>query len=124
MLYKYSAKSGQQNKKHMQNIKNIWRFSILRRENMEYRDLTFEELKKDFKLVKRKKSAVHDDIDSNVIIKAYDEISYPLFMPSHSSFNEGIFLEQLKIAKASQFFKIGNIEKYRLSFPRTFSKIS
>ena len=91
---------------------------------MEYRDLTFEEFKKDFKSVKRKKSAVHDDFDNNVIIKAYDEISYPLFMPSDSSFNEGIFLEQLKIAKASQFFKIGNIEKYRLSFPGTFSKIS
>ena len=32
-----------------------------------------------------------DDIDSNVIIKVYDEISYPIFMIFHSSFNESIF---------------------------------
>ena len=46
--------------------------------NMEYRDLTFEEFQKAFKLVKCNKAARHDDIDSNVIIKIYDEISYPL----------------------------------------------
>ena len=57
--------------------------------NMEYRDLTFEEFEKAFKSVERHKAAVQDDIDSNVIIKFYDEISYPLFMIFHSSFNEG-----------------------------------
>ena len=29
----------------------------------------------------------------------------------HSSFNEGIFLEQLKVAKVSPIFKYGNIEE-------------
>ena len=38
--------------------------------NMEYRDLTFEKFEKAFKLVKRKKAAGHNNIDSNVIIKA------------------------------------------------------
>ena len=47
---------------------------------MEHKDLTFEEFEKAFKSVKHNKAAGHDDIDSNVIIKVYDEISYPLFM--------------------------------------------
>ena len=53
----------------------------------------------------------HNDIDSNVIIKVYDEISYPLFMIFHSSFNDYIFAEQLKFAKVSLIFKVGNIEE-------------
>ena len=61
--------------------------------NMKYRDLTFGEFEKAFKSVKRNKAARHNYIDSNVIIKVYDEISYPLFMIFHSSFNEGIFPE-------------------------------
>ena len=79
-------------------------------ENMEYKDLTFEEFEKAFKSVKYK-AAGHADIDSNVIIKVYDENSYPFFMNFHSSFNEGIFLEQLKVAKVSPIFKYGNIEE-------------
>ena len=51
---------------------------------MEYRDLTFEESEKAFKSVKHNKAAEPDDIDSNVIIKVYDEISYPLFMIFHN----------------------------------------
>ena len=78
---------------------------------MEYRDLTFEEFEKAFKSVERHKAAVQDDIDSNVIIKFYDEISYPLFMIFHSSFNEGIFPEQRKVTKVSPIFKVGNIEE-------------
>ena len=54
--------------------------------NMEHKNLPFGEFEKAFKLVKHNKAAGHDDIDSNVIIKVYDEISYPLFMIFHSSF--------------------------------------
>ena len=78
---------------------------------MEHKDLTFEESEKSFKSIKHNKAAGHDDIDSNVIIKVYDEISYPLFMIFHSSFNEGIFPEQLKVAKVSPIFKVSNIEE-------------
>ena len=67
--------------------------------NMEYKDLTFEEFEKTFKPVKHNKAAGHDNINSNVITKVYDKISYSLFMIFHSSFNEGIFPEQLKVAK-------------------------
>ena len=78
---------------------------------MEYRDLTFEEFEKAFKSVERHKAAVQDDIDSNVIIKFYDEISYPLFMIFHSSFNEGIFPDKLKVAKFSPVFEVVNMKQ-------------
>ena len=78
---------------------------------MEYRDLTFEEFEKAFKSVKRNKAAGHDDIDSNVIIKVYDEIIYPLFKIFHSLFNGGIFPEQLKVAKICPIFKVCSIEE-------------
>ena len=68
------------------------------------KDLTFEEFEKASKSVKHNKTAGHDDIDNKVIIKVYDEISYPLFMIFHSSFNEGIFLEQLKFSKFKSFY--------------------
>ena len=73
---------------------------------MEYRKLTFEEFEKAFKSVKHSKAAWHDNIDSKVVISVYGETSYPLFM-----INEGIFPEQLKVAKVSPVFKAGNIEK-------------
>ena len=41
--------------------------------NIEYRDFTFEEFEKAFKSVKRNKTAGHDDINSNITIKIYDE---------------------------------------------------
>ena len=43
--------------------------------NIEQKDLTFEQFEKAFKSVKDNKAAGHDDIDSNVIIKVYNEIS-------------------------------------------------
>ena len=95
--------------------------------NIEHKDLTFQQFEKAFKSAKHNKAAGHDDIDSNVIIKVYDEISYPLFMIFHSSFNEGIFPEQLKVAKVSPIFKVGNIEErgnYRpISVFPIFSKV-
>ena len=66
---------------------------------------------KDFKPVKHNKTAGYDDIDRNFMIKVYDKISYPLFMNFHISYNEGIFPEQLKVAKVSPTFKVNNIEE-------------
>ena len=95
--------------------------------NIEHKDLTFEQFEKAFKSVKYNKAAGHDDIDSNVIIKVYNEISHPLFMIFHSLFHEGIFPEQLKVAKVSPIFKVGNIEErgnYRpISVFPIFSKV-
>ena len=79
--------------------------------NMDHKDLTFEEFEKAYKSVTHNNAAGHDKIDSNVIIKLYDEISYPLFMIFHSSFKERIFPEQLKVAKVSPNYKVGNIEE-------------
>ena len=39
----------------------------------------------------------------------YHKISYPLFLIFHSSFNKGIFPEQLKVAKVSPISEVGNI---------------
>ena len=75
------------------------------------RTLLLRTLQKAFNSVKHNKAAGHDDIDSNVKIKIYDEISYPLFMIFHNSLNEGIFPEQLKVAKVSPIFKVGNIKE-------------
>ena len=57
------------------------------------------------------KTVLHNDIDSNVIIKVCDEISHPLFMIFHSSFNEGIFPGQLKVSKVSLIFKAYSIKE-------------
>ena len=95
--------------------------------NMEYRDLSFKKFEKAFKSVKHNKAAGHGIIDNNVIIKVYGEISYPLFMIFHSSFNESIFSEQLKVAKVSPIFEAGKIEEignYRpISVLPIFSKV-
>ena len=78
---------------------------------MEYKDLTSEEFEKALKSVKHNRAAGYDDTDSNVIIKVYDKISYPLFMIFHSWFNEGNFPEQQKVTKVSPIFIVGNIEE-------------
>ena len=109
---KYFTNVGPNLVSNMQNIfKPFEDFLFPVEKNMKYRDLTFEQFEKAFKSIKRNKAARHDDIDNNVIIKVYDEISYPLFMIFHSSFNESIFPEQLKVAKVSPIFKVGNIEE-------------
>ena len=111
-LNKYFTNVGPNLVSKIQNTSKIFEdFLFPIQKNMEHKDLTFEEFEKAFKLVKHNKAAGHDDIDSNVIIKVYDEISYPLFMIFHSSFNEGIFPKQLKVAKVSPIFKVGNIEE-------------
>ena len=76
---------------------------------MEY--LTFEEFEKAFKSVNHNKTTRHDDIDSNVITKVSNEISYSLFMIFHSSFNEGIFAEQLKLQKFLLSLKLTALKK-------------
>ena len=112
----------------IQNIsKTLEDFLFPVQKNMEYKYLTFEEFEKAFKSVKHNKAARHNDIDSNIIIKVFDETIYPLFMIFHSSFNEGIFPEQLKVAKVFPIFKVGNVEEIRNYLPVSvlpiFSKV-
>ena len=109
---KYFTNVGPNLASKMQNMSKPFEdFHFPVEKNMEYRNLTFDESEKAFKLIKRNKAAGHNDIDSKVIIKVYDEISYPLFMIFHSSFNESIFQEQVEVAKVSPIFKVGNIEE-------------
>ena len=108
-------------------VKTFEGFLFPVKKNMQYKDLTFEELEKAFMSVKNNKAAGHDDLDSNVTIKVYDEICYPLFMIFHSSFIEGIFPEQLKVEKNDPIFKAGSIQSignYRpRPVPPIFSKV-
>ena len=109
---KYFTNLGQSLTIKIQNTSKIFEdFLFPINKNMEYKDLTFEELGKAFKSVKHDEGAGLDDIDSNVITKVYDEISYLLFMIFNSSFNVGIFLEQVKVAKVPPIFKVGNMEE-------------
>ena len=79
-----------------------------------FKDLTFEDSGKAFKLVKRNKTVKHEDIDSNIMI-------------FHSSCSEDIYLEQLKVAKVSPVFKTGKTEEEGNYTPksllRMFSKV-
>ena len=125
---KYLTNVGPNLASKIQNTSKIFEdFLFPLQKNMEHKDLTFEEFEKDFKSVKHNKAATHDDIDSNVIIKAYYEISYPLFMIFHGPFNVDIFPEQLKVAKVSPIFKVSKIEEignYRpISVLPIFSKV-
>ena len=115
---KYFANVGLNLLSKIQNkSKTVEDFLFPVQKNMEYKDLTFEEFEKALKSLKRNKAAVQQDINSNVKIKVYDEISYLLLMIFDTSFNEDIFPEQLKVAKDCHIFKDGNIEEvgnYRL----------
>ena len=109
---KYFTNAGPNLANNIQNISKTFEdFLFFVQKNMEYRDLTFEEYGKAIKSVNRNKTAGHDDIDSNVKNKVYGKIGCPLFTIFHSSFNEGIFREQLKVAKYSRIFKVGDLEE-------------
>ena len=90
-LNKYFANVGPNLASKIQNTsKTLEDFLFPVQKNIEYRNLTFKEFEKAFKSVKRNKVTRNDDIDSNVIIKVYDEISCSLFMIFHSSFFQSI----------------------------------
>ena len=76
-----------------------------------------------FKSTKRNKAAGYADIDGNVIIRVYNEISYQLFMILLRPFNAGIFSEQLKVAKVSPIFKANKIKKVGNFRPISFLPI-
>lgn len=107
-IYKYSAKSGQQSLKH---ILNIWRFFINRREKYEIQEPHF------WRIWKSNRAAIYNDIDSNLIIKVYNEISYPSFLIFCSWLSESIFPEQLKVTKVFPILKVGDTEEVRNYWP-------
>ena len=96
-------------------------------EKMRFEELNFDEFEEAFKSVKRNKPAGFDDLSSNIIIDAYDSLKNILFHVFKVSIKQGIFLDNLKIAKLTPTFKSGaknNVSNYRpLSILPVFSKV-
>ena len=93
---------------------------------LENKELTFEEFEKAFLSLKRNKTTGYDGMNGNIIIDAYDEIKTHLFHVFKSSFKDGVFPDQLKIAKVIPAFKTGDsstVGNYRpISILPIFSK--
>ena len=95
--------------------------------SIESNELLFEEFEDAFKSLKRNKASGVDDLNSNIIIDAYNDIKVPLFYVFKTSIREGVFPDALKIAKVSPIFKTGDtslLGNYRpISVLPVFSKI-
>ncbi|XP_065681381.1 uncharacterized protein LOC136095089 [Hydra vulgaris] len=79
-------------------------------------ELSFEEFEVALNSVKRNKATGADEINGNVIIGCFDILKHILFKVFRASINQGIFPEQLKVAKVTPIFKEGdrsNISNYR-----------
>nr|XP_047139359.1 uncharacterized protein LOC124815161 [Hydra vulgaris] len=89
--------------------------------------LSFEEFEIAFKTLKKNKATGADDINGNIILNCFEQLKDILFKVFSASINQGIFPEQLKIAKITPIFKEGDraiISNYRpISILPIFSKI-
>ena len=96
-------------------------------EKMQSEELNFDEFEEAFKSLKRSKAAGFDDLNSNIIIDAYDSLKNILFHVFKVSIQQGIFPDSLKIAKVTPIFKSGdkdNVSNYRpISILPVFSKV-
>lgn len=95
--------------------------------NLEFENLTFNEFEDAFKSLKRNRAMGTDDINGNVIIDVYDTIKNILFRVVKASIEQGIFPNDLKIAKVTPVFKSGDqtdVSNYRpISVLPVFSKV-
>ncbi|XP_065678128.1 uncharacterized protein LOC136093129 [Hydra vulgaris] len=79
-------------------------------------ELSFKEFEVALNSVKRNKATGADKINGNVIIDCFDILKHILFKVFRASINQGIFPEQLKVAKVTPIFKEGgrsNISNFR-----------
>ena len=90
-------------------------------------DLTLKEFETAYKSLKRNKASGIDDINSNIVVVFFEELKTPLFYIFRASLREGVFPDEIEIAKVSPIFKGGNnlqAENYRpISVLPVFSKI-
>ena len=85
-------------------------------------ELNFDKFEEEFKSLKRNKAAGFDDLSSNIIIHAYDNILFHVFK---ISIQQGIFPDSLNIAKVTPILKSGDtVSSYRpISMLPVFSKV-
>ncbi|XP_065667729.1 uncharacterized protein LOC136088019 [Hydra vulgaris] len=74
-------------------------------------DLSTEKLERVFKSIKKNKSCGSDEINGNVIIDCFEQLKDVLFKVFSASIKQGIFPEQLKIAKMTPIYKEGDQSK-------------
>ncbi|XP_065675771.1 uncharacterized protein LOC136091978 [Hydra vulgaris] len=90
-------------------------------------DLSTEELERAFKSIKKNKSCGSDEINGNVIIDCFERLKDVLLKVFSASIKQGIFPEQLKIAKVTPIYKESDQSKiinYRpISVLSIFSKV-
>ena len=95
--------------------------------SMTYNSLTYEELDKAFKSLQANKSPGIDEIDINVVQETYEIIKPFLLHVFDLSLKQGIFPNDMKIAKVTPIFKTGEKDdpgNYRpISVLPCFSKI-
>ncbi|XP_065654753.1 uncharacterized protein LOC136081371 [Hydra vulgaris] len=90
-------------------------------------EVSFSKFESAFKMLKINKAVGPDDINCNIVIDSHDTIKHILLKVFKYSINQGIFPDQLKIAKITPIFKGGepsNVSNYRpISILSVFSKI-
>ena len=89
-----------------------------------HHDLTFKEFETVYKSLKRNKPSDIDHVNSNIVLDFFEELKTTLFYIFRALPREGVFHDEMKIAKVSPIFKEGKAENYRpISFLPVFSKI-
>ena len=94
---------------------------------MQFEELNFDEFDETFKSLKANKAADFNDLSSNIIIDAYDNLKNILFHVFKVSIKQAIFPDSLKIVKVTPIFKSGakdNASNYcSISILSVFSKV-
>ncbi|XP_065662956.1 uncharacterized protein LOC136085565 [Hydra vulgaris] len=80
--------------------------------NLNAFEVSFLEFGSAFKMLKSNKAVGPDDISGNIVISSYNNIKDILFKVFKCSINQGIFPEQLKVAKVTPIFKGGELKNY------------
>ncbi|XP_065677479.1 uncharacterized protein MAL8P1.12-like [Hydra vulgaris] len=73
-----------------------------------YSELTFYEFEKAFKSLKKNKANGADDINGNIVIECFEQLKDILFKVYGASIHQGVFPDQLKIAKITPILKEGD----------------
>ena len=107
--------------------KSFQDFLTSHNEKMQFEELNFDEFEEAFKSLKTNKAAGFNDLSSDIITDAYDNLKNILFHVFKVSIKQAIFPDSLKIVKVTPIFKSGakdNASNYHpISILPVFSKV-